>query len=155
MKKKFSYQEMKLRAAAYCSTSEHCAYDIKKKLTEWGANEQESAQIIDYLQEENFLNEQRFVQAFVKDKVRFSKWGKIKIAFELKMKKINEQEISRTMEQIDEEVYTNILSELLEKKDKSIKYSSQNDRKSKLFRFAQSRGFESSLAIKIIDRITK
>ena len=155
MKKKFSYQEMKLRAAAYCSTSEHCAYDIKKKLTEWGANEQESAQIIDYLQEENFLNEQRFVQAFVKDKVRFSKWGKIKIAFELKMKKINEQEISRTMEQIDEEVYINILSELLEKKDKSIKYSSQNDRKSKLFRFAQSRGFENSLTIKIIDRITK
>ncbi|MBO5974880.1 MAG: RecX family transcriptional regulator, partial [Paludibacteraceae bacterium] len=121
-------------------------------LTEWGANESESKQIIDYLKEEDFLNEQRFTQAFVKDKFRFAKWGKIKISFELRMKHIPESEISQAMLMIDEDEYENVLYELIEKKDKSIKYASKNDRKAKLLRFAQSRGFEINLALKVIDK---
>ncbi len=152
MKKQFSYQELRLKSAAYCSLSEHCVYEIKKKLTEWGANESESKQIIDYLKEEDFLNEQRFTQAFVKDKFRFAKWGKIKISFELRMKHIPESEISQAMLMIDEDEYENVLYELIEKKDKSIKYASKNDRKAKLLRFAQSRGFEINLALKVIDK---
>ena len=153
MKKQFSYQELRIKSAAYCSLSEHCIYDIKKKLTEWGANESESKQIIDYLKEENFLNEQRFAQAFVKDKFRFAKWGKIKISFELKMKHISESEISHAMQLIDEDEYESLLFELIEKKDKSIKYTSNNDRKAKLIRFAQSRGFEIDLTLKAIGKI--
>lgn len=153
MKKQFSQQELKLKAAAYCSMSEHCIFDVKKKLTEWGAKETETEQIINYLQKENFLDEQRFTQAFVKDKFRFSKWGKIKISFELRMKHIPEREISQVIMQIDDDEYNNTLFELIEKKDKMIKYSSQNDRKAKLLRFAQSKGFEIDLTLKTIDKI--
>lgn len=153
MKKQFSQQELKLKAAAYCSMSEHCTFEVKKKLTEWGAKESEIEQIIDYLLKENFLDEQRYAQAFVKDKFRFSKWGKIKLSFELRIKHIPENKITQAITQIDDDDYYNTLFELLKKKDKTIKYSSQNDRKAKLLRFAQSRGFEIDLTLKTIDRI--
>ena len=75
------------RVASYCSTAEHCRAEINEKLQRWGIAYDTIARILDRLESEKFIDDERFCRAFVNDKFRFAKWGKMKIAQGLYMKK--------------------------------------------------------------------
>jgi len=129
MDKHITYEQGLHRAAALCTASEKCTADIQQKLEDWGADEADIEQIIAYLIKEKFLDEARFCQAFVKDKLRFNKWGKIKIAFALKQKNIDAAMVADVFDRIDEDYYLGILKEQLATKQKGLKYKDDYDRK--------------------------
>jgi len=79
MKKEYSFDELFHKAASYCSISEHCISDVEEKLMAWKVPQLQRKKLIDKLVEEDFINEKRYALAFVRDKFRFNKWGKIKI----------------------------------------------------------------------------
>ena len=81
------------RAAALCSSAEHCTADIREKLARWGVTEADSRTIIDRLVQERFIDEQRYAVAFVKDKFRFSGWGRIKMRYALQQKRIDGSDV--------------------------------------------------------------
>lgn len=130
------------KAAALCSRAEKCSSDIFKKIIDWGADEDLANEVLQKLIEEKFVDDSRYASFFVKDKFRFNKWGKIKIAFMLKQKHISGNIINDALAEIDEEEYSSVLKKLLEEKSKSIKAINQYDKKAKLMRFTQGRGFE-------------
>jgi regulatory protein len=130
------------KCMALCSKSEKCISDIRKKLEKWQLPEGELQKVIDALVEEKFIDEQRFAESFVRDKFRFNHWGKIKITHHLKAKGIVSTHIARAMQEIDEEDYLKTLKELLAQKNKSVKADNNYERKAKLIRFAQGRGFD-------------
>lgn len=130
------------RVASYCSTAEHCRAEINEKLQRWGIAYETISRILDQLEKEKYIDEERFCRAFVKDKYRFSKWGKMKIAQELYMKKIPSDVAWRHLNDIDEEEYLSILKGLLVSKQKSVHANGDFELKGKLMRFAMSRGFE-------------
>ena len=53
------------KAAAYCTLCERCISEVSKKLTTWGVPPAEQQRIIDRLQDEGFINEERYCRAFV------------------------------------------------------------------------------------------
>jgi regulatory protein len=130
------------KCMALCSKSEKCIADIRKKLDNWLLPESEVQKVIDALIDEKFIDEQRFSESFVRDKFRFNHWGKIKITHHLKAKGIASTHIARAMQEIDEEDYLKTLKELLAQKNKSVKADNNYERKAKLIRFAQGRGFD-------------
>ena len=67
------------RISSYCSIAEHSRLDVYEKMRKWGTSEEIILRILDKLETENYINEERYSCAFVKDKYRFSKWGKVKI----------------------------------------------------------------------------
>ena len=136
------YKEALNKAATLCSASEKCEWDIREKLRTWEVSDNEADKIIAHLKKEDFLDENRFTVSFVKDKFRFNKWGKIKIAYALKMKHISNDIIQEAMSAIDDEEYLATLHEILQSKQKGLKYKDEYDLRGKLTRFAQSRGFE-------------
>lgn len=142
MKQTLSYEQALHKAAALCMRSEKCELDICNKLLAWGVNENDATKIISYLTAEKFLDNARFCNFFVKDKVRFNKWGKIKIGYALKAKKIDEALIIAALSQIDEQETVDNLIALLQSKQKNLKYKDEFEKKGKLIRFALSRGFE-------------
>ena len=75
--------------AAYCSAAERCIHDVKKKLDAADASPEVKERIIRRLVEEKFIDETRFCRSFVNDKLRFNKWGRIKIDFELRNRGIS------------------------------------------------------------------
>ena len=129
------------RVASYCSTAEHCRAEINEKLQRWGIAYETIARILDQLEAEKFIDDERFCRAFVNDKFRFSKWGKMKIAQGLYMKKIPSDVVWRYLNEIDEEEYLSV-RDLLASKRKSIHASDDYELNGKLMRFAISRGFE-------------
>ena len=130
------------RMAAYCSAAEHCKAEVNEKLQKWGLPYEVINRIIDRLVVEKFIDEERYCRAFVNDKFRFAKWGKMKIAQGLYMKKIPSDVAWRHLNEIDEEEYLSILRDLLASKRKSIHAKDDYELNGKLMRFAMSRGFE-------------
>ncbi len=150
-----TYEEALSRATRYCSLSEKCEQDVRKKLTAWQLSIENTEKIIAYLKEEKYLNERRFAEFFVQDKHRFAKWGKSKIIFALKNKGISPGAINEAVKSIDSENYSEQLKALLISKFKSIKYKDAYDAKAKLYRFGISKGFENELVLKTIELLTK
>ncbi len=89
------------KVAAYCSKAERSESDVRKKLDAWELQEEAQKRIIDRLKKEKFLDEKRFARSFIKDKVRFNKWGKAKIVFELKKKNVKQSIIDECVSEID------------------------------------------------------
>ena len=93
------------KAQAYCAYQERCTHEMTQKLREWKVDEDRIPSIIEELTKEKFLNDLRFTQTFVSSKFRLNKWGKIKLAYELRMKKIPDALISQGLEVISEDEY--------------------------------------------------
>ncbi len=155
MKKEYSFDELLHKAASYCSISEHCISEVEDKLTAWGISEQNKSKLVEKLIAENFINEKRYCEHFVKDKFRFNKWGKIKIAYALKGKKLDNSEITDAFNQIDEGEYEEMLASILKTKSIGLKYEFEYEKQGKLFRFAQSRGFENNIIEKVLRTLNK
>lgn len=135
-------EEILYKLAARCSASELCLADIEAKLNRYDLTEEERTRILRRLVEEKYVDDGRYAEAFVRDKYRFNKWGRIKIAQGLRMKGIDNETISCAMEAIDEREYLNILRELIKAKRKSTKGKNDYEINGKLIRFATGRGFE-------------
>jgi len=144
-----NYRQALTKAMAVCSQSERCRFDIVSKLRLWELSEEKIAEAVDYLVKERFLDEERFARFYVNDKLRFNKWGKVKLTYMLRQKQIPENIIRESLNQINDDLYLKTLRNLLVSKVKSIKGNSDYERKGKLAVFAQSRGFEAELAFRI------
>ena len=153
MKKEYSLEELLHKAASYCSISEHCVSEVETKLDAWCVGCDDKSTIIKRLIAEDFINEKRFCIFFVKDKFRFNKWGKIKISFALKGKGIENALISEALNTIDDGEYEEMLASILKTKLVGLKYEFEYEKQGKLFRFAQSRGFENNVIEKALRSI--
>ena len=145
MKKEYTLEELLHKAASYCSISEHCVSEVEEKLNAWGVSVTDKQKIIDRLISEDFINEKRFCTYFVKDKFRFNKWGKIKISYALKQKRLSNELINSALSTIDEGEYQELLASILKTKLVGLKFEFEYEKQGKLFRFAQSRGFENNV----------
>ena len=149
-----NYRQALTKVMAMCSQSERCRFDVVAKLRQWELSEDEIAEAVDYLVKERFLDEERFVRFYVNDKLRFNKWGKIKLSFMLRQKQIPEPIIREELGLISEDLYLKTLRSLLISKIKSVKGATDFERKGKLAVFAQSHGFEAELAFRIAGELT-
>lgn len=137
------------KAADYCALQDRCISEVRSRLLYWGAGAELTAQFIQALIEEGFIDEQRFAIAFARGKFRNLQWGKVKIRFELKNKGITQAMIEKALSEIDEEDYLSCLNELIAKKKKS---GSGKD-PLKIMRFLASKGFETDLIRKVMKTI--
>jgi regulatory protein len=139
------------KAMAQCSRREFCIDDIRSKLLLWGVENNDAEKIIESLINENFINESRYAAAFVKDKFKYNKWGKVKIAAHLRAKRLPADLISFALDLIDNELYTKSLYEIIDGHRKTVKAKNQYDLKAKLLRYGLSKGFESILLYDILN----
>jgi len=143
------------RIRKLCSTQEKCSFYVYQKLSDWGFENMAIEKIINSLIEDKFVDDNRFAKSFVREKFRFNNWGRIKITYALKQKRIPESTINLALEEIEEEEYLQVLETELIKKKKSIKAKNQFDLKGKLLRFGQSKGFEFECVMRIIERLIR
>ena len=94
-----------LRLATLCARCEQAEGDLRKKLRDWGIASSDADAIIDRLKQERYLDNERYAHAYCRDKLRFNGWGRIKIAFMLKGKGVEQEFIDAALAQIDEEQY--------------------------------------------------
>lgn len=142
-----------LRLSTLCARCEQAEGDLRKKLHDWGVSSSDADDIITRLQQERYLDNERFARAYCRDKLRFNGWGRIKIAFMLKGKGIEQEYIDAALSEIDEEQYSTILNDVLIAKVKTLKDKEPEQARASLLRFAASRGFEPALFFPVVSKI--
>ena len=102
---------------------------------------------------ENFINDKRYAEAFVKDKYKQNKWGKVKIAAHLRLKNIPSEIIESALATIDDGQYRQTIRDILTSHRRFIKAKNQFDLKGKLLRFGLSKGIESHILYDILNEM--
>jgi len=140
---------------SWCSRRELCTSEIQLRLKKLEVDDTSIKKIITKLIEENFINEERFVRAYVNDKLKFQKWGIDKIKNALYLKKISAEIIKEVISGIDKSDYILRLTEMAKQKVKYIKANSDFEREQKLLRFLASKGVSGEDAYKVLKNIKK
>jgi regulatory protein len=147
------YDEALRYATSLCSDSEQCIKDILKKTEKFELNHSENKNLAQYLRSNGFIDENRYVKAFVNDSFKFNKWGKIKISYMLRQKDINFETIQEGLNSIDPDEYFDSLYKILTYKRNLLRSKTKEQLKSTLYRFAASKGFESNLTLKCLEKM--
>ncbi|MBU2554599.1 MAG: RecX family transcriptional regulator [Bacteroidetes bacterium] len=136
------------KARNYCAFQERSMLEVKTKLESWSASANSITKIILLLEQEGFLNEERMANVFAISKLRQNKWGKNKIIFALRQKQVPDLYIQQAINSIDDDEYLNTLKTVISNK-KSTESNSYKEQ-AKLVTYAMQKGFQSSLAWKVI-----
>ena len=145
-----SYDRALAKAMRYCSFQERCQFDLTNRFVAWNVKKEDFDRILDVLIDDDFLNENRYVEAFVRGKFKMKKWGKNKIKMGLIAKRVyNESEFEFVFnEEIDEEEYLKTIVELIEKKSCLVDEPDEFKKRDKLYRYMLSKGYESEHILK-------
>lgn len=145
-----AYEKM----AALCSRSEQCSSDIRKKIITYEIVDEIVEEIIQKLKRENFLDDERYARAYVKDKFKFNKWGRTKIRHYLRAKGISDRDIEKGLEEIDDGKYKTLLVKTMKEKARAVKSKKNKfEKMGQIIRFAQNRGFEPELIHRYMNEV--
>ncbi|RZK57987.1 MAG: RecX family transcriptional regulator [Pedobacter sp.] len=131
-----------LKAESWCAYQERSQQETRNKLYEYGLHQNEVEEVITELIITNFLNEERFAMAYVSGKVNIKKWGRIKIKQGLKLKKVPDKLIKKSLNSIDGDLYVANLLSVAEKKTAILSEKDPFKRKFKLVGYLLSKGYE-------------
>jgi regulatory protein len=143
-KKSLTTEQALQKLKHYCGYQERCHLEVKEKLSSLGVRKQDQDEILAKLTAENYLNEERYAVQFAGGKFRMNHWGKRKISFALKEKRVSEYLIRKALK-IDEEEYFKTLEHLAAKKYSSVKTESLLLRKKKTIDYLLQKGYEPDL----------
>lgn len=136
---------------ALCARSEQCSYDIMTKLLRTGLSRDDIDRVMQSLTDKRFVDDVRFAAAYVRDKYRFARWGRRKIAMALRAKRIDSGTVGRALDEaVDQDEYVAVLRDLMRAKARTITEGNSYEGRTKLFRFAASRGYETDLIVRQI-----
>jgi regulatory protein len=137
----------------YCAFQERTVFDVKQKAVKLKMNSVQIEQAVKVLKEESFLDELRYVTSYAKGKIIYNQWGKMKIKMQLRAKGISQEMIDEVVSAIDNDMYFQVLKEVVEKKDVILRQRKEEDIRNKVFRYAMSKGFEYQDVLRVYNEI--
>ncbi len=148
--KKIAYEEnlinCKETALKIIERSYKTKKEMTKRLLEKGYNLEEINETLKFLEEYNFINDESYAKAFIKDKTKTQ--GKQKIKYALKNKGVSEEIIEEELSNVDMEKEKEN-AKILALKKYNVLIKRENDKykiKEKIIRFLISRGYNYEVA---------
>ena len=151
-KKTYTVEEALKNMERYCSYQERCHKEVTQKLYSMYMIPEAIDHIVVKLMQDNFLNEERYAKAFVSGKFRIKKWGKQRLARELKQKDIGKTLITMALQTITDQEYLETFNILAEKKSETIRETNVSKKRKKLADYLLYRGWESHL---VYDKVSE
>lgn len=129
------------KLTALCAKSEHSSSELEQKMRQWGLEDDDTAYCLEYLNSHHYVDDVRFCEAFVRDKMTYNHWGRRKIEQALWAKRVPESIYGPVLDAISDNSQVEALTPILQAKMPTIKAASERERVAKLIRFALGRGF--------------
>lgn len=142
--------EILQKLARYCAYQERCVQELEQKMKNLEVLPSEFTEYLTWLSENNYLNEARFVEIFVRSKFNQKSWGRTKINYELRKRGISASLLASAWDGIDDADYIEKARTLLQKKKEEIKTGTSPQRYQKCYNFGLSKGYESALVRELL-----
>ena len=153
--KSYSSKEVRQKLEHYCAYQDRCHQEVYQKMFSFSLTAHEKEELMVYLIDNNFLNEERFAQSFTRGKHNYKNWGKIRIVNGLKARNISETIIKIALKEINEAVYLETFEELSYKHWQSISESNLMKKRKKFCDFFMRKGWENSLIYEKVRELEK
>ncbi len=151
-KKLFTFKETKQKLADYCVYQDRCHQEVEQKMREYVLIPEAKDEILLYLMQENYLNEERFTRSYIRGKFYMKSWGKNKIRNHLKFKGISSKLIDSCWDEIDENDYQKTVERVWEKYYATLKGLKDYQKNMKTTKYLMTRGFEYSEILKLNEK---
>lgn len=125
-----------------CARAEKSEGDARRLMRGWGLAERDAQQVLDRLLRDRFIDDSRYAEAFVREKLRLSGWGEYKIRTALQRKEVRKETIDAALSQADRSGMGERLAQQLCRKARTVKYATQYELKTKLIRYGLSLGYD-------------
>lgn len=125
-----------------CARAEKCEGDARRLMRGWGVDPTAAETIVARLVKDRFIDDRRYTNLFVREKLNLSGWGAYKIRTALKRKEISEEIIREALADLDTDRLRDRLEELLQRKLRTLKAKTPYELKAKLIRYGLSLGYE-------------
>jgi regulatory protein len=142
--------EILQKLARYCAYQERCVQELEQKMKTFEVSPSDYPFYLEWLRENNYLNEARFVEIFVRSKFNQKSWGRTKINYELRKRGISASLLASAWDGIDDADYIEKARALLKKKKDDIKTGTSPQRYQKCYNFGLSKGYESALVRELL-----
>jgi regulatory protein len=142
--------EILQKLARYCAYQERCVQELEQKMKTFEVSPADYTEYLNWLRENNYLNEARFVEIFVRSKFNQKSWGRTKINYELRKRGISASLLAGAWDGIDDADYIEKARALLKKKKEEIKTGTSPQRYQKCYNFGLSKGYESALVRELL-----
>lgn len=109
--------------------------------------------VLDRLVNEGYLDEKKYIDAYVNDKVNLTTWGPYKIKKNLEMLELDENLIEDKISSISDNVWKDKLEKIVNKKIKSMNNKSLSMIKNKLRLDLFNLGYDNSLIEEVLNNI--
>ena len=144
---------IKKKIEFYCAYQERCKMEVTQKLKKLGIFGGDLDKYIYHLINNDFLNEKRFSEHYVRGKFNNNDWGRIKIIRELESLKISVVNINNGLSEINQEDYLKkirvlskkIMNENIDKPKEKIK--------EKIYNRLEYKGWEKELIFEEINNL--
>ncbi len=137
-----------------CARAERSSGDALRLMKRWGVNDEDARKVLVRLQTERFIDDARYAEAFVRDKLNLSGWGAYKIKMALRAKGVSKEIIEEVVApMLADTDMRERLEDIMRRRMRTLKYTSAYDAKTKLIRFAASRGYDIDEAVECASRI--
>lgn len=136
------------KAAGFCAYQERTQAEVRERLYEWGIRGDDTEEMISWLIENNYINEERFAVAFAGGRFRLKQWGKVRIKQELQLRGLSSYCIQKAMEEIQDADYEATLQKLVNKKIDEFDIDNPFIKKQKIARYLIGKGYEAELVWK-------
>ncbi len=150
-KKPITEQEVLQKLSALCARAEHSSGEMLEKMRRWQLSEDARKRVLDRLIDEKFVDDERFARLFVREKIRFDRWGRRKIEQALYQKGVASDISRRVLDEVDDEAYVAELKKLIAAKRLSVQAESDYEMRAKLTKYALGRGFGYNVIRQCID----
>lgn len=148
------------RARRYCALSEQCESGVRQKLISWGAASSEVDAVVASLRSDSYLDDMRFARAYCESKLLHQQWGRQKVVYQLRIKRIPREVIDAAMATVGDELYYDALRRAAEHKLRESGHDGGLDDLSRelrlrLLTFLASRGYTFAEINQVITNINE
>jgi regulatory protein len=154
-RKPLTAENAQARLEALCARSEHCSYELRLKMRQWGLSDADAMAVLKDMTRNRFVDDRRFAQSFAIDKFRFAQYGRVKISMALRAKRIPAEYISDALEQIDEDEYWATVVDVTTRRAARGDDMATFEGRTKIYRYVVGRGFESELVSRALRKLIK
>lgn len=145
-------KQLTVRLAGQCVHREYCTGEIRSRLERRGLPSAQIEAVLQQLTRHRFVDDTRYAGAFVRTKLKAG-WGKWKITHALRVKQIPTQLISKALtDNTDRDDYLSAAMKAARSKAGRLDLSLRTDC-ARLYRFLASRGYESDVISKVVNRL--
>ncbi len=140
------------KAKRFCVYKERSTYAMHAKLKAWGAADDTAHKVVNRLVEEKFIDNSRYLNAYIRGKFGIKKWGKRKISFMLKSEGFSYEEFAPFLSAIDDE-YESVLIKLIQNKMNQNKSAGNSTKlKQKVIRYCMQKGYDYQIIDKVLNQ---